>query len=696
MRESRAEGKERGTGAQLTYMPALDGIRAVSIMGIMLNHGGFGWAAGGLISVNVFFVLSGFLITLLLMREWAKSGTIRLRNFWARRARRLLPALFVLLAGIAVYAWLLAPDGTQGSLRVDGLTTLLYVANWHQIFSGQSYFAQVATTSPLLHTWTLAIEEQFYLVWPLVVLAVLKWRKSPRLLLGITIFGIAASAIEMALLFHPGLDPSRLYYGTDTRAQDILVGAAVALLIGGRRQGVGLGDFARGIAGDAGTIAGDAGTIEAVSAADGIDSQEGQGVDARRTRRRTIGYSLAIVVAAAVFGFEWSRITDSSSLPYRGGFLLADLMVGVVIVGVVRAPTGLPARLLAIRPLTYVGRISYGLYLWHWPVILVLDNARTGLEGWSLFLLRAAVSFIIAVLSWHFVEVPIRQRKFTTWRTRAWLPVSVVGIVGVLVVATAGGIGAGGAAAGAAATQAEWGAVHVTTFTGPASNTRVLFVGDSLSLTVAIGIAPEAAQYGITIGGRTHVGCGIAVALPLNDHGTIGDPFPNCPTWPSWWAQDVNQLHPQVVALVMGWWETMDRMYQGRWQHLGDPAFDAYETAQLEKAVSILASTGSRVALMTAPYFDSGEQPNGLPWDEDSPARVNRLNSIIESVAARHRGSVWVVPLNQYLDPNGHFTWTIDGKVVRQPDGIHTTVDGGAYLAPKVLPALAAIASAPR
>ena len=681
MRASRAEGKERGTGTQLTYMPALDGIRAVSIMGIMLNHGGFGWAAGGLISVNVFFVLSGFLITLLLMREWAKTGTIRLRNFWARRARRLLPALFVLLAGIALYAWLLAPDGTQSSLRGDGLTTLLYVANWHQIFSGQSYFAQVGSASPLLHTWTLAIEEQFYLVWPLVVLAVLKWRKSPRLLLGITIVGIAASAIEMAWLFHPGIDPSRLYYGTDTRAQDILVGAAVALLIGGRRQGVGLGDFAR------------------PSAVDGGVDGDGTGpdVDGRRARRRTIGYSLAAVAAAAVFAFEWSRITNSSSLPYRGGFLLADVMVGVVIVGVVRAPTGLPARLLAIRPLTYVGQISYGLYLWHWPVILVLDNARTGLEGWRLFLLRAAVSFVIAVLSWHFVEVPIRRRKFTTWRTRAWLPVSIVGIVGVLVVATSGGnVGAEGAAAAAAATQAEWGAVHVDSFTGPASNTKVLFVGDSLSLTVAIGIAPEAAQYGITIGGRTHVGCGIAVALPLNDHGTVGDPFPNCPTWPTWWSQDVSQLHPQVVALVMGWWETMDRMYQGRWQHLGDPAFDAYETAQLEKAVSILTATGARVALMTSPYFDSGEQPNGLPWDEDSPARVNRLNSIIESVAAHHQNSVFVVPLNQYLDPNGHFTWTIDGKVVRQPDGIHTTVDGGAYLAPKILPALAAIGSAPR
>ena len=316
--ESGVEGKLRGAATQLTYMPALDGLRAVSITGVLINHGGFGWSTGGFLSVNVFFVLSGFLITLLLMGEWVKTGTIRLRNFWARRARRLLPALFLLVAGIALYAWLLAPAGSDSSLRGDGLSTLLYVGNWHQIISGQSYFAQVASPSPLLHTWSLAIEEQFYLVWPLVVLAVLKWRKSPRLLLGMAIVGVVASATEMALLFHPGIDPSRLYYGTDTRAQDILVGAVVALLFGRRRSRSGLDEF------DVGRATRPLGT-------------------GRRRVGDTIGYSLAVLVAAAVFAFEWWRDGNGSALPYRGGFLLADVMVGVVIVGVIRAPTG-PSR----------------------------------------------------------------------------------------------------------------------------------------------------------------------------------------------------------------------------------------------------------------------------------------------------------------------------------------------------------------
>ena len=224
-------GGPSGVGTQLSYMPALDGIRAVSILGIMANHGGFAWAAGGVISVNVFFVLSGFLITMLLMKEWTRSGTIKLRAFWARRARRLLPALFVLLGGIGIFALFFAPSGSQGSIRTDGLSTLLYFSNWHQILAGQSYFAQVSAPSPLLHTWTLAIEEQFYLVWPIVVVCVLKWTRSPRVLLVVAVLGVLASATEMALLFHPHLDPSRIYYGTDTRAQDILTGAALGILL---------------------------------------------------------------------------------------------------------------------------------------------------------------------------------------------------------------------------------------------------------------------------------------------------------------------------------------------------------------------------------------------------------------------------------------------------------------------------------
>jgi peptidoglycan/LPS O-acetylase OafA/YrhL len=652
MSEEQREGVPLGVGTQLTYMPALDGIRAVSILGIMANHGGFAWAAGGVISVNVFFVLSGFLITSLLMKEWTRSGTIRLRSFWARRARRLLPALFVLLGGIALYAMFFAPGGTQSGIRADGISTLLYFSNWHQILSGQSYFNQVSALSPLLHTWTLAIEEQFYLVWPIVVVVVLKLWRSPRVLLAVAVIAVLASATEMALLYHPGVDPSRLYYGTDTRAQDILTGAVVGILLWGR--------------------------------------------PAVTSRRGRAGLSWMTVIAAAVFVWEWSTINGSPNFTYRFGFLLADVMVALVICGVTLVPSSLPARVLSVATLTFVGRISYGLYLWHWPIFLVLNNARTGLDDYSLFALRVAVTFVVAVASWYLVETPVRQMKFGSWRSWTWVPVGAVAVVVVLILATAGNGEADPNVLGnPAALKASLDAYELGSFPTQGNKVKVLFVGDSLSLTVGYWMTPYAARYGLVLRGRPLDGCGVATAVPYNLHGTPSYPLAPCANWPTIWQSEVQTLHPQVVVLVVGWWETMDRMYQGRWQHLGEPSFDEYEMSQLRKAVTVLSAEGARVAFTTAPYFDSGEQLDGQPWDEDEPARVNILNQMIKTIAAQHPGVVSVVPLHKYLDPQGHFTWTINGQLVRFPDGVHTTQAAGTYLAPKILPQLAAIGRSP-
>jgi peptidoglycan/LPS O-acetylase OafA/YrhL len=625
-------------------MPALDGIRAVSILGIMANHGGFAWASGGVISVNVFFVLSGFLITMLLMKEWTRSGTIRLRAFWARRARRLLPALFVLLGGIGLYALFFAPSGTQSLLRGDGLATLFYVANWHQILAGQSYFVQVSSPSPLLHTWTLAIEEQFYLVWPLVVLGVLKLTRSPRALFVVAVVGVLASATEMALLFHAGHDPSRLYYGTDTRAQDILTGAAMGILLYGRPVATG--------------------------------------------RRARTGLSVMAVVAVCVFVLEWIRINSSENVTYRFGFLLADVMVALVICGVTLAPAGLPARVLGFRPLAYVGRISYGLYLWHWPVFLVLNGSRTGITGYPLFAVRVAVTFVIAIASWYLVETPVRQMTFRGWRSWAWVPVGAVAAATVLVVTTS----TAGAATNILVPKNQVAAqVHTYEYAPfPRGNgkVRVLVVGDSLSLTVGFWMTPYAAQYGAVLRGRPLDGCGLVTSNPYDLHGQPTYPLAPCAQWPQIWGSDVATMHPQVVLLVVGWWETMDRVYQGRWQHLGEPSFDAYEQSRLEQAVSVLGSGGAQVAIATAPYFDSGEQPDGQPWDEDAPVRVDILNALIAKVAAEHPGNVSVVPLHRYLDPDGHYAYRINGQVMRFSDGVHTTEAAGTYLAPKILPQL--------
>jgi hypothetical protein len=530
---------------------------------------------------------------------------------------------------------------------------LFYFGNWHQIFSGQSYFALVSAPSPVLHTWSLAIEEQFYLVWPLVVLGVLKLWRSTRVLLAAAVLGVLSSALAMAAIYRPGIDPSRLYYGTDTRAQDILVGAVVGILLLHRPS-------------------------------------------SHTPKMRARG-SLIAAGGMVAFAWEWLTVTGASTWLYRSGFLLCDLAVGMVIMGVTLAPDGLPARALSLQPLTYVGRISYGLYLWHWPVFLVVDHARCGLSGWDLFALRSAVTFAIAIASWYLVEQPIRQMTAGTWRSWVWVPAGMVAVVSVLALSTiATGSDAGvniliNPGPSKTSLQEQLGAYWTGGFSDEQHQTTVLFVGDSLSLTVGFWLTPYERQFGLSIRGRPEPGCGLATAVPYDLHGTPSYPPARCANWPSIWQTDVDQMHPDVVVVVVGWFETMDRMYEGRWQHLGDPAFDAYERSQIERAVSIFSSRGAKVAFMTAPYFDTGEQTDGQPWDEDSPARVNILNGMIESVAAQHRGVVSVVPLNKYLDPDGHFTSKINGKVIRPGDGIHTTDIAGTYLAPKVLPQLAAL-----
>ena len=200
------------------YRPALDGIRALAVAAVLAYHGGLPWAKGGFLGVDAFFVLSGYLITSLLVMEWRTKGKIEPIAFWSRRARRLLPALFLMLMGVAFYAAVLATPQELSKIRGDALATICYVANWRPIFTGQSYFDQFSIPSPLLHTWSLGIEEQYYAVWPLLLLLALKIRKITlgKLMVG-TILLAAASALLMALLFHPNEDPSRVYYGTDTQ-----------------------------------------------------------------------------------------------------------------------------------------------------------------------------------------------------------------------------------------------------------------------------------------------------------------------------------------------------------------------------------------------------------------------------------------------------------------------------------------------
>nr|MDQ2998053.1 acyltransferase [Chloroflexota bacterium] len=230
-----SSGQAEQYGARLPYLPGLDGLRALAVAAVLLYHAEIG-VVGGFLGVELFFVLSGFLITALLFAEWQQHGRIQLAAFWMRRVRRLLPALLLLLAGTFALAWLLVPD-ELARLRADALAALGYVMNWRLVLSQQSYFDPMIRPSLLQNLWSLAIEEQFYLLWPLLFIVGMRYLRRSGLLAA-TLSLAAASVALMAWLYQPGADPSRMYYGTDTRAAGLLLGAALALAWPPRRTPV--------------------------------------------------------------------------------------------------------------------------------------------------------------------------------------------------------------------------------------------------------------------------------------------------------------------------------------------------------------------------------------------------------------------------------------------------------------------------
>ena len=222
-----------GRAPVFAYQPALDGVRALAVTAVLVFHAGVAALPGGFLGVDAFFVLSGFLITSLLLGEYRRDGRIRLGGFWLRRARRLLPALLLLVAFVAIAFRGVLTTLDLRLLRDDALAALGYVANWRMIYRGDDYFTQTAAPSPLQHTWSLGIEEQFYVLWPLIVVVVL-WvgARSRRLLFWLCVAGAAASAVACAVLYDP-FDVNRAYFGTDARAQALLIGCALAALLAG-------------------------------------------------------------------------------------------------------------------------------------------------------------------------------------------------------------------------------------------------------------------------------------------------------------------------------------------------------------------------------------------------------------------------------------------------------------------------------
>jgi peptidoglycan/LPS O-acetylase OafA/YrhL len=638
------EGQD-STAPQYAYQPALDGIRAFAVGSVMLYHAGQSWALGGFLGVDAFFVLSGFLITSLLVVEWSGRGRIALAAFWARRARRLLPALALVMLGIVLYAAVFAAPGEVEQIRSDGLATLGYVANWKFILAGQSYFAQFTQPSPFRHMWSLAIEEQFYLVWPLIVFGILSVTRSVRALLGAAVAMLVGSAVLMAVLYQPAHDPSRVYYGTDTRAQSLLMGAIAALLVyfhGPIRSALG----------------------------------------------RTV-LRVAAAVGAVYTLWIWSHTSERSDALYRGGFLLASLCVAVVIVSVTQPDRGLLGRALSWSPLRWIGMISYGLYLWHWPVYLTLTATRTGIHGTALLLTRVAVTTAVAAASFYLVERPIRRGTFSLPKPAVITPIVAGALVVALVLATTGA-----EPSPASAAQASLNGPPVSGAEDPAAATSVVLVGDSIAASLGIGLERVAAQDDtLSAVNRATLGCGML----RSDEVKIGlEPTEQralCNDWNERWLVPIEQYHPNVVVLLTGAWDLLDRQIDGRWYVPGDPTFDRFFLSELDEASTLLSSRGARLVVLTSPYFYRPELvgQTGHAWPEYDPSRVDHVNALFREFLVAHPDRFTLIDLHRYVSPGGKYTDTLNGVFLRD-DGVHFTPEGSTYVSRWLVPQLEKLA----
>ena len=381
------EAARGGRSHTLRYQPGIDGLRAISVLAVLVYHhyavGGHepGWLPGGFLGVEVFFVVSGYLITSLLLRERRDTGTISLRQFWFRRGRRLLPALYLLLAVVTAFALLFITDAIQ-NLRSDVVAALTYTSNWWQIIANRSYFAEAGRPSLLKHLWSLAIEEQFYLLWPpLLLLALRKFGRNKTLWIVVAV--ALGSAVELALLARGSFD--RAYYGTDTRLSGLLLGSALAFVFAPYNI--------RGVPG--------------------------------RGARATL--NIAGVVGVLVLFWSFRHYSDQNGAVFNGGFLLVDIATLLVIAACVH-PSSDTGRILGLAPLMWIGLRSYGIYLWHYPIFAITRPGPTGaggdfghfwgLRGWPVFVIRIGLTLAAAEMSFRFIEHPIRSGAVSRYVVR--------------------------------------------------------------------------------------------------------------------------------------------------------------------------------------------------------------------------------------------------------------------------------------
>ncbi len=586
------------------YQPWLDGLRTVAVAGVLLFHhsqfrptNGGPWA-GGFLGVDVFFVLSGYLITTLLLVEHGREGRISLGGFWLRRARRLLPALVVMIGLVALLAWLVLPEYEYSRLRVESLAALFYIENWTHIENG---------TTAVAHTWSLAVEEQWYLVWPIAVVAMLRFGRAQldRMLFAVAGLWIV-SVVLMQWLYEPESN-GRVYFGTDTRSQSLLLGALLA---------VGLARLRRP-------------------------------PDTRLVRLLDPLAYIALVGLIAMFWF----VDLESAFVYRGGLTLLAVLVLVVITAGLHGAGGM-RRILGVAPLPALGKISYGLYLYHWPIFWWLRESRVGYGGIALLALRLSVTFVVAGVSYFLVERPARA----TISGKAFaigMPVAVLLAVVAIVAATP--------TRGNAQQLGRLGVAFASVREdGPSDARRMLLVGDQPVL-VMDQVAPIAiddtwaaaiGSYSCNIGpGRALIGDNAVPALA------------ECRVLLDSFEAAAGAFEPDATVVMVGPSFGADRIVQGRRL--------LYETDELEEA---LHDRLDEIRLRTAQGTDVFvvASPPCMPVSNaDLDARLAWVGRVLDRYATERDARV--VHPREFQCPGGQPRDLIDGPMF---EGASLTAEG--------------------
>ncbi|GAA1315741.1 acyltransferase family protein [Leucobacter albus] len=623
------------------HFPAVDGLRGLAIASVLLYHSN--WSPRGLFGVDVFFVVSGFLITLLLLRELSKTNTIKLGRFFAKRAKRLLPGLLITLALVLAISW---QFGTLQQLQTNAtkaIYSLLQVANWHQLHSGEAYWEMTGQVQPLAHMWSLSITEQFYIVWPLVLLALwwVTWKKPLAMVIVLT-FAFAASSLVAPLLWD-GSNSDRLYLGTETRAVAFIAGAALAAAVfwfTNRRLSL--------------------------------------GTDPKVSPLRQVWFTLLSVVSlAAIVGASVLTTSYHEAWLYQGGLAAVAISAAIFTATLCSANNRL-VPFFSFSLFTSFGKLAYTIYLLHLPVYWVLQMLTPTISPLVLFAIGGLLTWILAA----FVHFAITERmRLAKWRLTRGIPVFALSVA---LVAGMGVYLPDARLAAMQSTVANEGAFEALDLAPGVAGGRpvVLTLGDSLANDFATALADNGTgAFAVVDGG--YGGCGIMSTEQVRaSDGFAWDDLTFCDFWQSSWPQQLEEHQPDFVVLHT-YWDAADQLVDGVWMRPGDPAYNERYAARLAQ----LSSWVSELSPHTKLLVSNDRNTNGIVTD---PAQMIAFSTLLdEFVAANDNASL--IDLREHLCPAGAcLKQAPNGGDLFLEDDVHFSLDGMRFVAPWLERTLAA------